>query len=76
LKTGKGSVSSFKGPDGKRYFPGDTVDLPVEYKGVKWLEPLEAPNKVEPAAAPATPAPATEEKPASPSSKTGKKSRS
>ncbi len=56
LKTGKGSVSSFLGPDGVRHFPGDVVDLPASYQSMKWLEtvakeakPVAAPSKVEPA---------------------------
>jgi hypothetical protein len=57
LRTGKGSVSSFMGPDGVRHFPGDVVELPTSYKTEKWLEPAEkkeakpvaAASKVEPA---------------------------
>lgn len=56
LKVGKGSVSSFMGPDGVRHFPGDVVELPASYQTEKWLEPVEkkakvvaAPSKVEPA---------------------------
>ena len=41
LKKGKGSVNRFRGPDGNYYRPGEVVDLPVSYKGAKWLECLE-----------------------------------
>jgi len=56
LKKGKGSVQGFTDVAGKKYLPGDIVDLPASYKGEKWLECLEpekkvvaAPSKVEPA---------------------------
>jgi hypothetical protein len=68
-------VNRFAGPDGKHYFPGDIVDLPVSYLGVKWLEPLEKPGKVDVPPAkvePVAPAPAAEEKVASPLGKSGK----
>jgi hypothetical protein len=64
LKKGSGSVSSFSDAQGKKYLPGDIVDLPASYKGEKWLEPVEedpkpvaAESKVEPAPEPATPVP-------------------
>ena len=41
-----GKVSSFLGPDGKRYFPGDIVSLPSRYMTLEWLESLETPKPV------------------------------
>lgn len=78
LRKGKGSVESFMGPDGVRHFPGDVVELPASYLGLKWLEPVEkekkvvaAPSKVEPAAPAETSAAAPE--PVAPLEKTKKK---
>ena len=51
MRKGKGSVNRFGGPDGKYYHPGDVVDLPVSYKGAKWLECLETEKPVKAPAA-------------------------
>lgn len=40
-------VSSFLGPDGKRYLPGDIVKLPSRYGTLNWLEPLKKPKPVQ-----------------------------
>ena len=36
-------VSSFL-HEGKRYFPGDVVDLPPRYASLNWLEPVKKPK--------------------------------
>ena len=38
LRKGKGSVSGFTDAEGVTHVPGDIVDLPMRYKGEKWLE--------------------------------------
>jgi len=38
LKKGKGSVNRFVAADGTKYKPGDIVDLPISFRGEKWLE--------------------------------------
>ena len=38
LRKGKGSVSGFVDALGVTHVPGDIVDLPMNYKGQKWLE--------------------------------------
>ena len=38
LRKGKGSVSGFTDASGVTHVPGDIVDLPMRYKGEKWLE--------------------------------------
>ena len=38
LRKGKGSVSGFTDALGVTHVPGDIVDLPMRYKGEKWLE--------------------------------------
>ena len=38
LRKGKGSVSGFVDALGVTHVPGDIVDLPMSYKGQKWLE--------------------------------------
>ena len=38
LRKGKGSVSGFVDAEGVTHVPGDIVDLPMSYKGQKWLE--------------------------------------
>ena len=38
LRKGKGSVSGFVDAEGVTHVPGDVVDLPMSYKGEKWLE--------------------------------------
>jgi hypothetical protein len=56
LRKGRGSVSGFTDAQGVTHLPGDVVELPVTYKGEKWLEPVKEepkpvapPSKVEPA---------------------------
>jgi hypothetical protein len=61
LKKGKGSVQGFTDAAGKKYLPGDIVDLPASYKGEKWLEPVE--QEIKPVAAPSKVEPAPEIKP-------------
>ena len=39
-------VSSFL-QDGKRYYPGDVVELPTRYGTFNWVEPLKKPKPVE-----------------------------
>ena len=41
LRKGKGSVSGFTDAAGVTHVPGDIVDLPMSYKGQKWLEVVE-----------------------------------
>ena len=55
LRTGKGSVHHFTDEHGVAHFPGDVVELPANYLGLKWLEPVKkeakpvaAASKVEP----------------------------
>ena len=38
LRKGKGSVNRFTAADGTKYKPGDVVELPIGYRGAKWLE--------------------------------------
>ena len=38
LRKGKGSVSGFTDALGVTHVPGDIVDIPMSYKGQKWLE--------------------------------------
>jgi hypothetical protein len=54
LRKGKGGVDGFRDTQGVMHLPGDVVDLPASYLGLKWLEPVEkatkpvvAPSKVE-----------------------------
>ena len=61
LKKGKGSVQGFTDAAGKKYLPGDIVDLPASYKGEKWLEPVE--QEIKPLAVPSKVEPAPEIKP-------------
>jgi len=46
LRTGKGSVHHFTDEHGVAHFPGDVVELPANYLGLKWLEPVEEAKKV------------------------------
>ena len=45
LKKGKGSVDNFTDAVGKKYLPGDIVDLPTTYEGEAWLERVDKPKK-------------------------------
>jgi len=46
LRKGKGSVHHFTDEHGVAHFPGDVVELPANYLGLKWLEPVEEAKKV------------------------------
>ena len=39
LTKGKGSVQGFTDEQGVTHMPGDVVELPASYKGLKWLKP-------------------------------------
>jgi hypothetical protein len=41
LTKGKGSVQGFTDEQGVTHMPGDVVELPASYKGLKWLKPVE-----------------------------------
>ncbi len=46
MRKGKGAVNRFTDENGVVHYPGDIVDLPISYKGLTWLEPLEVEVKV------------------------------